>query len=53
MKLTKSNNILTIPEIAALIGITRRSVERNIQYLQKQNKLKRVGTAKGGHWKVV
>jgi ATP-dependent DNA helicase RecG len=35
-----------------LIGITERSVERNIQKLQEQNKLIRVGGAKGGFWEI-
>jgi ATP-dependent DNA helicase RecG len=48
----KENNEITIPELAQLIGITERSVERNIPKLQEQNKLIRVGGAKGGLWKV-
>jgi ATP-dependent DNA helicase RecG len=48
----KENNEITIPELAQLIGITERSVERNIQKLQEQNKLIRVGGAKGGFWKI-
>lgn len=49
----KENNEITIPELAQLIGITERSVERNIQKLQElQNKLIRVGGAKGGFWEI-
>jgi len=48
----KENNEITIPELAQLIGITERSVERNIQRLQEQNKLIRVGGAKGGFWEI-
>jgi ATP-dependent DNA helicase RecG len=44
---------ITIPELAASIGVTERSIERNIQRLQRDNLLRRVGPAKGGHWKVV
>lgn len=47
------NNTITIPELAVLIGITERSIERNLQKLQKESKLKRVGPAKGGYWEVV
>jgi predicted HTH transcriptional regulator len=34
-------------------GVTTRSVERNIKKLQDAGKLRRVGPAKGGHWKVL
>ncbi|MBB1094593.1 winged helix-turn-helix transcriptional regulator, partial [Rhodopseudomonas palustris] len=46
------NNTITIPELAILIGITERSIERNLQKLQKEGTLKRIGPAKGGHWQV-
>ena len=48
----KENDEITISELAQLIGITERSVERNIQKLQEQNKLIRVGGAKSGFWKI-
>lgn len=38
---------LTIPELARLIGITERSIERNIRKLQDQVFLRRIGPAKG------
>jgi ATP-dependent DNA helicase RecG len=44
------NNTITIPELSILIGITERSIERNLQKLQKEGILKRIGPAKGGHW---
>jgi ATP-dependent DNA helicase RecG len=36
-----------------LIGITERSVQRNIQKLQAEGLLRRVGGRKGGRWEVV
>ncbi|MFO7750505.1 MAG: putative DNA binding domain-containing protein [Desulfobacteraceae bacterium] len=44
---------VTIPELAVLIGITERSVQRNIQKLQKDGLLRRVGGRKEGHWEVI
>jgi DeoR/GlpR family transcriptional regulator of sugar metabolism len=44
---------LTIPELASLIGVTERSIERNIKKLQEQGRLRRVGPAKGGHWEIL
>jgi ATP-dependent DNA helicase RecG len=49
-----SENInITIPELASLICVTERSIERSIQALQKSKKLERIGPAKGGYWKVL
>ena len=42
----KQDRNLTIPELASFIGVTERSIERNINKLQEQG---RVGPAKGGH----
>ncbi len=50
LELIADNKYITIPEIASIIGITERSVERNIQKLQADNLLKREGGAKGGYW---
>ena len=44
---------LTIPELARLIGVTERSIERNIRKLQDQGLLRRIGPAKGGYWEVI
>lgn len=46
------NSTITIPEIAALVGVTERSIERNIQKLQANGLLRRVGGRKEGHWEV-
>jgi len=53
LELIASNSNITIPEIAKNIGLTERSVERNIQKLQANGKLKREGAAKGGHWEII
>jgi DeoR/GlpR family transcriptional regulator of sugar metabolism len=49
----RQNGEITIPELALLIGVTERSIERNIRQLQDDGRLRRVGPAKGGHWEVV
>ena len=48
-----SNNQITISELAEIIGVTTRSIERNIQNLQQEGKLVRIGPDKGGHWKII
>jgi ATP-dependent DNA helicase RecG len=49
----REKSSITIPELAALIGITERSVERNIQSLRTRGLLRRVGGRKEGHWEVI
>lgn len=44
---------ITIPELSQLIGVTERSIERNIQTLQAIGRIRRVDPAKGGHWEVI
>jgi ATP-dependent DNA helicase RecG len=53
MAALKQNGYLTIPELASLIGVTQRSIERNIKKLQEQKRLRRIGPAKGGYWEVI
>lgn len=45
--------VLTMPELAAHIGSSERTVERHLQKLQQQGLLKRLGPKKGGSWQVV
>ncbi len=51
--LVLENKKITIPELSKSIGVTERTIERNIQKLKKSNQLLRIGGAKGGHWEVV
>lgn len=53
INLILQNKEITIQEMAELIGITERSIERSIHNLQQKGKIKRVGPAKGGHWEVI
>ncbi len=47
------NSSMTIPELAEKIGVTARSIERNLKKLQDEGRLRRIGPAKGGHWEVI
>jgi ATP-dependent DNA helicase RecG len=53
LELISTNSQITIPELADEIDVTERSIERNIQKLQQNGKLVRIGPDKGGHWKVI
>ena len=43
----------TIADLAAVIGVSTRTIKRNLSTLQGQNRIRRVGPDKGGHWEVV
>jgi predicted HTH transcriptional regulator len=44
---------ITIAELAESIGVTTRTIERNLKILQNLGRLHRIGPAKGGHWEVL
>jgi ATP-dependent DNA helicase RecG len=44
---------ITIPELADIVGVTQRSVERHLQKLKREGLLKRVGGRKLGYWEVI
>ena len=52
LALIRENGRVTIPELAVAIGISERSIERNLKKLQAENRLSRIGPANGGYWKV-
>ena len=53
LQIISQNQEITIPELARILKISERSVERNLSRLQKTFKLKRIGGAKGGKWQIV
>ncbi|GAB6060836.1 winged helix-turn-helix domain-containing protein [Desulfonatronum parangueonense] len=52
LRAARKNPGITIAELAVSIGVSTRSVERNIRKLQDGGRLARVGSDKGGHWEV-
>ena len=48
----KKDPLTTISQLSAIIGVTTRTIEKNIQYLKNNNYIKRIGGDKGGHWEV-
>ena len=53
LRLVSTNQRITIAELAKTIGVTPRSIERNLKTLQDQGRIKRIGPDKGGHWKII
>ena len=43
---------ISIPQIAENIGLGTTAVENNIKKLKGKKLLKRIGSAKGGYWKI-
>lgn len=49
----RKNNKISAKQIAGQLNISSRAVEKQIAKLKAEKKLKRVGSAKGGYWKVL
>jgi len=52
LELIKGSPEISAEELATIIGISSRAVEKQMAVLKKKGQLKRVGPAKGGHWEV-
>lgn len=50
--LLKENPKLTAKSLAKAIGITIKGIEKQISKLKSQGRIERIGSAKGGSWKV-
>ena len=48
----EENPKITIRELAELLDLTTRAIEKQIVNLKKENKIKRVGSARKGHWEM-
>lgn len=49
----QNNPTVTIQSLATKVGVTTRTVERNIKLLQEYGRLRREGSTKAGHWLVI
>ena len=52
LRMIEKNPSLSKREMAATIGISTTALDKNIETLKKKSLLQRVGSAKGGHWKI-
>lgn len=53
LAILQENPKLTRQELAQMIGITQDGVKWNLDKLKKENKIKRIGPDKGGHWEII
>ena len=44
---------ITAAELAVLLGLTAKGVEWQLTKLKQENRLRRIGPAKGGHWEIL
>ncbi len=51
--LVQENPLITIEDLAVKLGITSRSVERNIEKLKNEGQLRRIGPDNGGKWEII
>ncbi len=49
----KNNKFITQGELSKIIGINEKNVRNNIFKLKQKGLLDRVGSAKGGYWKLL
>jgi ATP-dependent DNA helicase RecG len=52
IEMITENAKITIPEIATVLEVTERTVERAINKLKTENKIERIGAKKGGYWEI-
>jgi ATP-dependent DNA helicase RecG len=53
LNLIVENNRITASEIAKYMKVTKRTILRDIEKLKSENSLERIGSEKGGYWKVI
>lgn len=46
------DNKISTSKMAQMLSVSKRTIERNISMLKEEGKLKRVGSARGGHWQL-
>jgi len=51
--LIKDNPEISANELAYIVNRSSRTIERTIVKLKKEGRIKRIGSDKGGHWKVI
>ena len=53
LAILKTNNTISAHNISKLLNVTSRTIERDIEKLKQQKRLKRIGDERTGHWEVV
>lgn len=51
--LMKQNTIITMKQLAQVLNLTQRAVEKQVAKLKDEGKLKRLGSARKGEWEII
>ena len=52
LQLINENNKIATSEIATKLKVTKRTIIRDVEMLKQKCTLSRIGSARGGYWKV-
>ena len=53
INLFRNNPMYTIKELSNSLNLTTRAVEKQLSNLKKENRLKRIGSARKGYWEII
>ena len=53
VELMLANRSITIPELAEMLNLSTRTIEKHIVNLKEDKRIERVGADKGGYWEVL
>lgn len=53
LELIKQNPKITLEEIANVLGISKRAVEKQVKKLREANIIERIGSDRSGWWKII
>jgi len=53
VRFIQANPNITIDELSKLAEVSTRTIERNLKSLQADDRIRRIGPAKGGYWEVM
>lgn len=53
MEMMKKQPSVTIKEIAEKIGVSDRTIKKQISKLKEEEMIKRIGPDKGGYWEIL
>lgn len=51
--LLKEDNTLSAAQLAKQLGVTARTIQRDLEKLSKAERIKHIGPDKGGHWEIL
>ena len=53
LEMIQKDPFITVDQLGKIIGVTGRAILKQINKLKKQDRLKRIGPDKGGHWEIL